>query len=133
MLCLRVCATLLAASLTPALLSAVTETERGLAVSVLVPRRSAAMLSVMTVESEGRAMVFDTAGTLWFLVGFLACAGDEDDGVAMETEIVVFEWAAATFSGKHAVVKPGDMLDSAYDKVKNSAIDNEWSRLWVSL
>ena len=60
--CLRVCATLLAASLVPALFAA-TVSERGLALPSLGPYLSAAMLSVLIVESEGVAVVFEVAET----------------------------------------------------------------------
>ena len=100
------------------------------------------LLSVVPINAQSLSIEtsFEAAGTLWFVIGSLTLAGDEDDGMAAETEIagtsslgeviegvhVVFEWAAATFPGKHAVVKTGDMLEFTYDNVK-SAIDNEWS------
>ena len=88
-----------------------------------VSERSVVMLSVPIVEFEEGTVVFMATEATWFVVGSLACVG-ENDGMAAESEIadapflrevieavqVVLVWAAI-FSGNRVVVKTRDMSE----------------------
>ena len=92
--------------------------ERGLAQPGLGPSCVDATLFLPTEDGPA---VFMTAETMWFVVGPLPSAG-ENDGLAAESEFA--GWAAEMFSGDHAVEKTGDMSDLAC-----TIIDDETTRL----
>ena len=96
---------------------AATFLERGLALPGLGP---SCVDATLFLPIEDGPAVFMTAETMWFVVGPLASAG-ENDGVA-----TVFEfagWAAEMLSENHAVVNSEDMSVLPYLFIDDEIID----------